>query len=65
MAFELRSPSGEPWSFVPDDDPVTVIRGDAIELCRVAAQRLDPADSGLRGEGPDADAVLDLVRTYA
>lgn len=65
VAFELQSPSGEPWSFHPDDDPVTVIRGDALELCLVAAQRLDPADAGLRGEGPDADTVLELVRTYA
>ena len=65
VAFELQSPSGEPWSFVPDDEPVTIIRGDALPLCRVVAQRLDPADSGLRGEGPDADAVLELVRTYA
>jgi len=65
VAFELRSPSGEPWSFIPDDDPVTIIRGNALELCRVAARRLDPADSSLRGEGPDTDAVLELVRTYA
>ena len=36
-----------------------------IDLCRVAARRVDPADTTLRGEGPDADAVLELVRTYA
>ena len=65
VAFELRSPSGEAWDFVPDAEPLTVIRGDAVELCLVAARRVDPADTGLQGEGPDARAVLELVRTYA
>jgi uncharacterized protein (TIGR03084 family) len=65
VAFELRSPNGVMWEFNPDDLPETVIRGDAIELCLVAARRVDPADTDLVGEGPDADAVLELVRTYA
>lgn len=65
VAFELAAPGGELWEFVPDTEPATVIRGDAIDLCRVAARRADPAQTSLRGEGPDADAVLELVRTYA
>ena len=65
VAFELRSPTGTAWDFIPDADPVTVVRGDALELCLVAARRADPAHTGLHGEGPDADAVLELVRTYA
>lgn len=65
VAFELRGPSGAAWDFVPDDEPTTFIRGDGIELCLVAARRVDPSDTALRGEGPDADAVLELVRTYA
>lgn len=65
VAFELRSPTGEPWSFVPDTPPITVIRGEAAELCGVAARRVDPRDTGLDGEGPDVAAVLALVRTYA
>ena len=65
VAFELRSPSGEAWDFVPDAEPLTVIRGDAVELCLVAARRAAPEDTALRGEGPDAHAVLELVRTYA
>jgi uncharacterized protein (TIGR03084 family) len=65
VAFELRAPSGEAWDFIPDVEPSTVIRGEAIELCLVAAQRAEPAETGLRGAGPDADAVLELVRTYA
>jgi uncharacterized protein (TIGR03084 family) len=44
---------------------LTVIRGDAVELCLVAARRVAPEDTALRGEGPDAQVVLELVRTYA
>ena len=50
---------------MPDATPLTVIRGDAVELCLVAARRVVPEDTALRGEGPDAQAVLELVRTYA
>lgn len=65
VAFELHGPKGDEWSFVPDDDPVTVVRGAGVELCMVAGRRMDPAATGLRGEGPDVDEVLELVRTYA
>jgi uncharacterized protein (TIGR03084 family) len=65
VAFELTGPGGEPWHFAPDAAPVTVIRGDGVELCRVAGRRIDAAHTGLVGEGPDAVAVLELVRTYA
>jgi hypothetical protein len=34
-------------------------------LCAVAARRVAPSATSLVGEGPDADAVLALVRTYA
>jgi uncharacterized protein (TIGR03084 family) len=65
VAFELRGPNGAVWEFAPDDAPLTTVRGDALDLCLVAGRRLSPEQTGLVGEGPDADAVLDLVRTYA
>jgi uncharacterized protein (TIGR03084 family) len=65
VAFELTGPRGDAWDFVPNDDPMTVIRGDGVELCMVAGQRLDWRESALKGHGPDAEAVLELVRTYA
>jgi uncharacterized protein (TIGR03084 family) len=65
VAFDLRAPDGSAWRFVPDSEPRTVIEGDAVELCLVAARRVDPADTSLRGTGPDVAAVLELVRTYA
>jgi uncharacterized protein (TIGR03084 family) len=65
VAFDLRAPSGRRWNFVPEDEPATVIEGPGAELCLVAARRLDAASTSLRGTGPDARAVLELVRTYA
>jgi uncharacterized protein (TIGR03084 family) len=65
VAFELSGPSGDRWDFLPADPALTVVRGDGVELCRVAARRLLPGDTGLRSEGPDAEAVLEFVRTYA
>jgi uncharacterized protein (TIGR03084 family) len=65
VAFELRAPNDELWELVPDAEPATIIRGDALDLCRVAARRADPAQTTLQGDGPDTEAVLELVRTYA
>jgi uncharacterized protein (TIGR03084 family) len=67
VAFELRGPHGEVWHFRDDEVPaLTKVRGDADQLCLVAARRLDPADAvHLRARGPDAEAVLRLVRTWA
>ena len=44
---------------------MTGVRGPALDLCRVAGQRADAADTALAATGPDAEAVLDLVRTFA
>jgi uncharacterized protein (TIGR03084 family) len=65
VAFHLTSPAGERWDFVPDEPAVTSVEGPALDLCEVAARRLDPSATALVGEGPDAEAVLALVRTYA
>jgi uncharacterized protein (TIGR03084 family) len=65
VAFELQAPTGGVWRFVPDEHPATTIRGNGVELCLVAARRVDPVQTDLEGEGPDAAAVLELVRTYA
>lgn len=65
VAFELVGLDGEPWTFTPDEPAVTTIHGDGVELCMVAARRVDPAATGLQGDGPDVASVLELVRTYA
>lgn len=67
VVFDLHGPGGSKWVFEPEERSghVTVVRGDGVELCLVAARRLDPADTNLSAEGPDAGDVLSLVRTYA
>ena len=65
VAFELRGPDDDAWNFAPDEPAVTTIRGDGVELCLVAARRVEPSATGLTGDGPDVAAVLELVRTYA
>jgi uncharacterized protein (TIGR03084 family) len=65
VEFDLRAPSGAPWHFVPDTEPLTVIAGAGTDLCLVAARRVTPEETSLRATGPDARTVLELVRTYA
>jgi uncharacterized protein (TIGR03084 family) len=64
VAFELVAPSGAAWSFGEPTAP-TVIRGPGYDLCRVASRRVSPCDTALTSSGPDADAVLRLIRTWA
>jgi len=65
VAFRLRSPSGAAWDFEPEEPALTTIRGPAADLCAVAARRIEASATALEGEGPDAQDVLALVRTYA
>jgi len=66
VAFELIAPSGAAWSFAEDGAAAdTVVRGPAHDLCLLAGRRVDPAHTQLVARGPDATAVLELVRTYA
>ena len=65
VAFDLIGPGDEHWRFDPEREPLTVISGRAEDLCAVAGRRVLASDTGLTGSGPDARAVLELVRTYA
>lgn len=65
VELHLTGPSGEGWDFVPDEPAVTFISGAAVDLCHVAGQRVKAKDTGLSGTGPDAEAVLELIRTFA
>jgi len=66
VAFDLRAPDGSTWAFGPETgDAATTVSGDAWDLCRVAGQRASAAETGLRASGPDGEAVLELVRTFA
>jgi uncharacterized protein (TIGR03084 family) len=65
VELDLVAPSGARWHFVPDTEPLTRIEGAGADLCLIAARRVAPEDTSLRGTGPDARAVLELMRTYA
>ena len=62
---ELTAPDGTSvWQFGPPDAE-SAIAGPAGDFCRVAAQRLAPADSRLTANGPHGATALRVIRTYA
>jgi uncharacterized protein (TIGR03084 family) len=65
VAFHLTGAGAEPWDFTGPEPAVTTVRGDALELCLVAGRRCAASETSLTADGPDADAVLELVRTFA
>ncbi len=65
FGVRLRAPDGSTWEFGLDDDPATIVRGDALGFCLVAARRTTPERVDLSATGPDCDRVLDVVRTFA
>ncbi len=63
--FELVGPAGERWEFAGDEPAHTIVHGTALDLCLVAGQRAEASATSLTATGSDADAVLELVRTFA
>jgi len=65
VALSLTAPDGSIWEFTPDEPAVTTVTGPALDFCLVAARRANPSGTALSATGPDGDAVLELVRTFA
>lgn len=63
IRVELVGPKFSRWVFGPEDTD-QVIKGHAGEFCRVAVNRLDAEDSGLKTEGDSAALALELLRAY-
>jgi uncharacterized protein (TIGR03084 family) len=61
---DLTAPDGTAWQ-LGDPAAASAITGPAGDFCRVAAQRLSPADATLRATGPHGTDTLRLLRTYA
>ena len=64
VRVELTAPSGETWTWGPDDAPESVT-GSAIDFCELVTQRVHRADTGLVATGPGADAWLDVAQCFA
>ena len=65
VALALTAPDGTIWEFRPDGPAATTVTGPALDFCLVAARRIPPSATALEARGPDGDAVLELVRTFA
>ena len=65
VAVTLTMPDGPPLEFGDPASVTSSVTGPLEDWCSVAARRVEPSATQLRAEGPDADDVLALVRTYA
>jgi uncharacterized protein (TIGR03084 family) len=61
---ELTGPSGELWTWGPDDAEQSV-RGPAYDFCLLVTQRRHRADLALEATGAEADRWLDIAQAFA
>lgn len=61
---DLVSPSGDVWSWGPEDAAQT-LTGSAGDFCRLVTQRLHRADTDLVATGADVDRWLDIAQAFA
>jgi uncharacterized protein (TIGR03084 family) len=61
---DLASPSGDVWSWGPEDAAQT-LTGSAGDFCRLVTQRVHRADTDLVASGADVDRWLDIAQAFA
>jgi uncharacterized protein (TIGR03084 family) len=61
---DLVAPSGEVWTWGPEDAAQTVT-GPAYDFCLLVTQRVNRADTSLVATGRDADRWLDIAQAFA
>jgi uncharacterized protein (TIGR03084 family) len=64
VRVELTSPSGETWSFGPDDAPESIV-GPALDFCLVTTQRRHVDDTDLVVTGPSARDWMEKAQLFA
>jgi uncharacterized protein (TIGR03084 family) len=64
LFVELVAPSGELWTWGPEDASQSV-RGPAYDFCQLVTQRVHRDDTDLVAIGPDADHWLDIAQAFA
>jgi uncharacterized protein (TIGR03084 family) len=62
--IDLASPSGDVWSWGPEDAAQT-LTGSAGDFCRLVTQRVHRADTDLVANGADVDRWLDVAQAFA
>ena len=63
VLVELKSPSGEVWSWGEDD--ANSVRGSALDFCLVVTQRRHIADTDLEIAGPLAEEWMSIAQAFA
>ena len=61
---ELTAPSGELWTWGPEDAAQSV-RGPAYDFCLLVTQRVNRADTDLVAVGADAEHWLGIAQAFA
>jgi uncharacterized protein (TIGR03084 family) len=61
---ELIAPSGEVWTWGPEDAAQRVT-GDAYEFCQLVTQRIHRDDTDLKAVGDDAEKWLTIAQAFA
>ncbi len=64
VRVELTAPSGDVWTFGPDDAPESIV-GPAADFCLVVTQRRHVADTDLVVTGASADEWMTKAQAYA
>ncbi len=64
IRVEVRSPSGELWTWGPED-AANIVRGDALDLALAVIQRRHRDDTSLEAIGPAADEWLSIAQAFA
>jgi uncharacterized protein (TIGR03084 family) len=62
--IDLVSPSGELWTWGPEDAAQT-LTGSAYDFCLLVTQRAHRDDLDLVAVGPDVDRWLDIAQAFA
>jgi uncharacterized protein (TIGR03084 family) len=64
VRVELTAPSGDLWSWGPQDATQSV-RGSAYDLCRLVTQRVHQSDTDLVAQGRVATTWLGIAQCFA
>ena len=64
VRIELTAPSGDLWSWGPEDATQSV-RGSAYDFCRLVTQRVHQSDTDLVAQGREATTWLGIAQCFA